>query len=168
MKIKPVLFAAALLMAAPAWAVNKCTGADGKAVFQDAPCAGKGEALDVRPASGHAGRVPSPLPTPVQTQATAPAPTTPPVPAPAVPAKSALEAQADQCLAWYKPLLRDPANAYYTEPKFEDKRVLRMTLHATNGFGGFVTRMAACEFDNGKFSTDWTKIQAKRLEWGVN
>ena len=44
-----------------------------------------------------------------------------------MPAKSAVAAQADQCLAWYKPLLRDPANAYYTEPKFEDKRVLQMT-----------------------------------------
>ena len=82
--------------------------------------------------------------------------------------KSALESQADQCLAWYKPLLRDPASAYYSSPKFEDKRVLRMTLHATNGFGGVVTRMAACEFDNGKFSDDWTKIQARRLEWSVD
>jgi hypothetical protein len=82
--------------------------------------------------------------------------------------KSAVELQADQCLAWYKPLLRDPASAYYSSPKFEDKRVLRMTLHATNGFGGVVTRMAACEFDNGKFSDDWTKIQARRLEWSVD
>lgn len=71
-------------------------------------------------------------------------------------------------MAWYKPLLRDPASAYYSEPKFEDRRVLRMTLHAKNGYGGVVTRMAACEFDNGKLSVDWTKIQAKRLEWGVN
>jgi hypothetical protein len=36
----------------PAWAVNKCTGPDGSVVFQDAPCAGKGEALVVRPAAG--------------------------------------------------------------------------------------------------------------------
>ena len=163
-----VFLGAALLAAAPAWAINKCTGADGKVVFQDAPCAGKGETLDVRPASGHAARVPSPVPTPVSAQATTPAPATPPVPAPAAPVKSTLESQADQCLAWYRPLLRDPASAYYTAPKMEDKRVLRMTLHATNGFGGVVTRMAACEFDNGKFSDDWTKIQARRLEWSVD
>lgn len=165
---KTALLAAALLAASPAWAINKCTGADGKLVFQDAPCAGKGEAIDVRPASGHSARAPSPVSTPAPAQATAPAPAAPPVPAPAAPVKSAVELQADQCLAWYKPLLRDPASAYYSSPKFEDKRVLRMTLHATNGFGGVVTRMAACEFDNGKFSDDWTKIQARRLEWSVD
>jgi hypothetical protein len=46
---------AATLMAfavSPAWAVNKCTGPDGKVVFQDAHCAGKGETITVRPASG--------------------------------------------------------------------------------------------------------------------
>jgi len=41
--------AAALLLAAgaPAWAINKCTGPNGKTVFQDAPCAAShsGEAI---------------------------------------------------------------------------------------------------------------------------
>jgi hypothetical protein len=37
-------------VASPAWAVNKCTGADGKVSFQDAPCDGAGEKVDVRPA----------------------------------------------------------------------------------------------------------------------
>ncbi|WP_312305162.1 DUF4124 domain-containing protein [Pulveribacter sp.] len=49
------LFACALLAclpSIPAHAVNKCTGPDGKVVYQDAPCAGKGEAITVRPASG--------------------------------------------------------------------------------------------------------------------
>lgn len=52
--MKYLLIAAALLVAlcAPAWAINKCTGADGKVAFQDAPCQGKGELLDVKPASG--------------------------------------------------------------------------------------------------------------------
>lgn len=36
-----------------AQAVNKCIGADGKVTFQDAPCAGNGEKMDVRPGSGH-------------------------------------------------------------------------------------------------------------------
>lgn len=36
---------------APAWAINKCTGADGKVSFQDAPCAGEGEKIEVRPSS---------------------------------------------------------------------------------------------------------------------
>ncbi len=168
MSIKTALLAAALAVGTPAWAINKCTGPDGKTVFQDAPCAGKGERIEVRPASGNFSQPAVPAatsvaPPPVQTAASPVLPTQK-----AAPSKSALEVQADQCLAWYKPLLRDPANAYYTEPKFEDKRVLRMTLHATNGFGGFVTKQAACEFDNGKFSADWTKIQAKRLDWPVN
>lgn len=33
-----LLWAALLLAALPAWAVNKCTGADGRISFQDAPC----------------------------------------------------------------------------------------------------------------------------------
>lgn len=35
------------IAAAPAWAVNKCTGPDGAPVFQDAPCAGRGEKVKV-------------------------------------------------------------------------------------------------------------------------
>lgn len=36
----------------PTWAINKCSQPNGTFVFQDAPCAGKGEKLDVRPATG--------------------------------------------------------------------------------------------------------------------
>ena len=54
MKIKAAILTAAILAAAPAWAINKCTGPDGKTVFQDAPCPGKGEQIIVRPASGSA------------------------------------------------------------------------------------------------------------------
>ena len=47
---------AALLLAAgtPTWAVmHKCTQADGRITYQDKPCEnGKGEAIDVRPATG--------------------------------------------------------------------------------------------------------------------
>ncbi len=48
-----VLLSLACLAASPAWAVNKCT-IDGRTVFQDAACPGKGEQLTVRPASGSA------------------------------------------------------------------------------------------------------------------
>ncbi|WP_298210641.1 DUF4124 domain-containing protein [Acidovorax sp.] len=34
---------------APAWAINKCTGTDGKVSFQDAPCVGEGEKIEVKP-----------------------------------------------------------------------------------------------------------------------
>lgn len=52
-KLLPFAFIA-LLAPAEAWAINKCTGADGKVVFQDAPCSGRGETLDIRPATGPA------------------------------------------------------------------------------------------------------------------
>jgi len=51
--MNPIRYAAcalALGFLAPAWAINKCTGADGKVSFQDAPCAGQGETIEVRPA----------------------------------------------------------------------------------------------------------------------
>lgn len=45
---------------APAWAINKCTDADGKVSFQDAPCTGKGEKIEVRPAIKGAAPVQTP------------------------------------------------------------------------------------------------------------
>ena len=48
--IRYAICALALGCLAPAWAVNKCTGTDGRVSFQDAPCAGQGEKIDVRPA----------------------------------------------------------------------------------------------------------------------
>ncbi len=68
------LFAVALLMAAPAWAINKCTGSDGKTVFQDAPCMGKGGKIEVNPASGNAPVAPAPTAAaPASAATTAPA-----------------------------------------------------------------------------------------------
>ncbi|ART52786.1 hypothetical protein CBP34_15480 [Acidovorax carolinensis] len=52
--MKHLAFLAIALLASPTWAINKCIGPDGKVVFQDAPCAGKGETINVQPASGHA------------------------------------------------------------------------------------------------------------------
>lgn len=46
------VIASAVLMAMPAWAINKCKGPDGRIVFQDAPCQGQGEKIEVKPASG--------------------------------------------------------------------------------------------------------------------
>lgn len=52
--MNPIRYAAcalALGFLAPAWAINKCTGADGKVSFQDAPCVdGQGEKIEARPA----------------------------------------------------------------------------------------------------------------------
>ena len=50
------------MAATPSWAINKCTGPDGKTVFQDAPCPGKGEQITVKPASGSAPKATSTTP----------------------------------------------------------------------------------------------------------
>jgi len=54
MNIHRLTAAAALLLvaSAPAWAINKCTGPNGKTVFQDMPCVGQGTEVTVNPASG--------------------------------------------------------------------------------------------------------------------
>lgn len=48
--IRCAAYALLLAFVAPAWAVNKCTDANGKVSFQDAPCVGEGGKIDVRPA----------------------------------------------------------------------------------------------------------------------
>ena len=45
--IRYALCALALGCLSPAWAINKCTDAKGKVSFQDAPCVGEGEKIDV-------------------------------------------------------------------------------------------------------------------------
>lgn len=49
--------AAVCLLCSHAWGINKCTAVDGKVVFQDAPCSGKGEELKLtnRSTSSQAG-----------------------------------------------------------------------------------------------------------------
>lgn len=160
---------AGLLAVTPAWAINKCTGADGKVVFQDAACPGKGEKIDVRPASGAGRAAPTSAPMPPAAPALSPVASPAPVAAPPVQplaqaSKSPLEREADMCLAWYRPLLRDPAGAYLTEPS-KVGRVVSITVHATNGFGGYVTRRAGCEIHMGKLNETWTKIHAERAGW---
>ncbi len=170
MKIKHAVLLGFTVASAPAWAINKCAAPDGKMVFQDAPCAGEGETLDVRLSRGFvvAARTPAPIPVAMAPMATpVPAVAAPTMAMRFAPTRNLMEVQADKCLAWYKPLLRDPASAYYTEPRFEDKRVMRMTLHAKNGYGGVEVLEAVCEFENGKLSESWTKLQAKRVGWEV-
>jgi hypothetical protein len=43
---------AAFAVTQSAWGISKCTAADGTVAFQDAPCQGKGSAIDVKPAAG--------------------------------------------------------------------------------------------------------------------
>ncbi len=158
----------AFALCTPAWAVNKCTGADGKVTFQDTPCAGATESIAVQPASGRAHVAPAaPQQTrPTATVATSPALATaqPPIMPMVQPIKTQLEAEADMCLAWYKPLLKNPAGAYYSQPS-KDGRVVRMTIHGSNSYGGYVTKQAACEIHMGKLDEGWTKKHAGRDGW---
>lgn len=70
-RFKHVVVLSAALLTAPVWAINKCIGPDGKAVFQDAPCAGKGEEIKVRPASGNAPAAAPPASAPATSANTA-------------------------------------------------------------------------------------------------
>ena len=150
-----------LLLSCNLWAINKCVGPSGQISFQDAPCQGKGEKLSTRPN----------ISIPAVKSVLSPAYATPDVPAPvpspadkAASPVSALSQEAETCLAWYKPKLRDPVGAYFTSPS-KDGRVLQMNLHATNGYGGYVIKTATCEIHNGRLDNDWTKIHAQRNGW---
>lgn len=70
---------ALLTATAPAWAINKCVGPDGKVSFQEQPCPGKGGAIEVKPASGMAPAAPAPA----QSSSGAPATTLTPAAPPA-------------------------------------------------------------------------------------
>jgi hypothetical protein len=58
-------------------------------------------------------------------------------------------------------MLKDPRSPYYESPAM-DRTVLRMRIYSKNSYGGFVSKMAACEFKNNSIDEGWTKIQAKR------
>lgn len=166
-------WAAALVMAlgGPATAqVFKCT-VEGATVYQARPCAtaggtGQEVKLHVAPAAPAA----APATPPPAAKPAPPPPAAEPTPSPGATTiaspKPWLEAEADACLAWYRPKLRDPRSAYHRNPT-KDGRVLTLTLHATNAFGGYLTKSAACEMKGGEVDDGWTKIHAERLGWAL-
>jgi hypothetical protein len=151
--------------------VFRCT-VQGKQVYQQAPCedtGGKGQRMNLPASSG------SPAPKPATgDSAAASYPASPPVSMPAEQSgggknvdperKAPLDEQADACLEWYRPRLRDPRGAYFRDASAE-KGVVTITIHATNGYGGYTTKTAVCEFKNGKIDVDWTNIHARRNGW---
>ena len=50
----------ALGLVSPAWAINKCTDAQGKVSFQEVPCPGEGEKVELRPAMSAPAVAPPP------------------------------------------------------------------------------------------------------------
>ena len=55
MQRKHLILIGALLVTPQVWAVNKCTGTDGKVSYQEQPCQGQGQKIDARPSSGGVG-----------------------------------------------------------------------------------------------------------------
>ena len=143
--------------------VYRCSSG-GQQVYQQQPCAETGmtgKELKIAPTpTSTATAVPSPPPAPPSVSEAR----QPDITKPEQPAKSPLESLADRCLDWYRPMLRDPRGAYQRGASLE-KGVLSMTIYATNGFGGYVTRRGACEFKGSRLDETWTKIQAGRLGW---
>lgn len=161
-----------LVAAAPAWAINKCTGKDGKVVYQEMACEPAAQGQSVRVFAGQGESPARPVP-PART----------PIEQRAAPAEPAAERQPNrgaaslgpqegastddlvaQCLNWYRPRLKNPAGAY-ADGVSRSGSVLTMTIYASNSFGGYVPKDAACEIKNGSIDHGWTKIQAERAGW---
>lgn len=165
--------AAGLLSGLPAWAVHRCTLADGQVVYQDALCPAATAASQVRlftspPDPAGRRRAAADVQAAAklsQAEAVVPAPAMA-LTQPAAPvARSPIAALADACLDWYRPLLRDPRGAYWRDASVDKLDVLHLTIYATNGFGGYVSKAAACEVRNGAIDHGWTRTHAGRLGW---
>lgn len=166
MKFKPTsLFTGLLLVCGLVQAQAYRCQVNGAMAYQQVPCAG-GIALAL-PAS------PAPASAPQRPTPKAPAPAAPAVevvvvtvPAPTG-QRTAIQLEADACLDWYRPMLRDPRSAYWRDARYVQS-TLEITIAAANGFGGFVNQEAACDFRNGSIDHGWTKTQAKRRAWAAN
>ena len=150
--------AACAAVVLPVWAVNRCVLADGRVTYQDALCPATAGASQVRlftPPSDPAGRQRAAADVAAAAKLARAAEV---VPAEAVGLNQARPAQgqgslaglAGDCLNTIRPSLRDPAGAYWTGASIDRLDVLRMTLHATNGYGGYVTKDVSCEVRKGQ------------------
>lgn len=142
--------------------VHRCE-VGGRVVFQQAPCP-----------AGQAGRVVAvPPANVVSAPASTPAGVAPPAGAgstagPTAPASATTGTppvtDEQACLAYLKPLLRDPASGRILT-SVREGRVLRVQLQAADARGRPHTRDAACEFVSGRVDDGWSRIQLKRLGW---
>lgn len=167
MHIGSAIALAGTVLAGPALAINKCTGKDGRVVYQETPCKSGSQGAEVRVFAGQGESAQQPVP-----------PKARPAPdarheerqEPAQPASLGPQSgtQSDdliaQCLNWYRPRLKNPAGAY-ADGASRNGSVLTITVYGTNSFGGYVGKQAACEVKNGRIDGDWTKIHAQRAGW---
>ncbi len=82
----------------------------------------------------------------------------------ALPAPQRIAPEVADCLAYLRPLLRDPTSGRVLSSE-RDGRVLRVKLLASDARGRPQIRDAACEFVNGRVDDGWSRIQLKRLGW---
>lgn len=142
----------------------------GRVVFQQSPChpsqtgapvavpsADTNVGVAVKPAASAA--VAAAAPTAAQT-----APQTAPGSLTLRPPATPDAADRAACLAYLRPLLRDPASGRITDAT-RDGRVLRVKLEANDRRGRLRERDAACEFVGGKVDDGWSRVQLKRLGW---
>ncbi len=132
--IRQAAFLGALALAAPSWAVNKCTGSDGKVSYQETPCADNHATKEVKISNSTAA---------TSTSASSPGRQMQLVPAPLDFEVARKIAAADMQTA--KGRLKDPESA-----KFDGLRVLSFqamgktiamtcgNLNAKNSYGGYV------------------------------
>lgn len=163
------------LAASPTVPIHKCREGD-RYIYQQEACHGEGVtgtmvAPDI---TGELVPLPVPPPRPARSAsaAVAAASEAPPAAAPAVPklpvpADPRLERLADACLAWYKPLVREPETASRSSPRKEGG-TLFMLVNSADGRGGFASRAAACEFGaDGSLDARATEVHAQRRGWAL-
>ncbi len=103
----------------------------------------------------------SPIKANNQTDSFAPAP---PPAAPMAPSAGPLDGEAQTCLGFILPMLKDPGSPYVSDVRKEGT-VLSMNLYAKNSYGGYTSKAAACEIKNSQLDVGWTNIHLKRLGW---
>lgn len=164
-----LIAAASMLAAAVAAAqgtttvVNRCE-ARGQVVFQQAPCPPGQAASQVQVAPANVVASPPARPASAASTPGVAASAAGAATATAATLASSTPADAGACLAYLKPLLRDPASGRILTSEREG-RVLRVQLQAADARGRLHTRDAACEFVNGRVDDGWSRIQLKRLGW---
>ncbi len=85
-------------------------------------------------------------------------------PPPVVLAAGPLDGEAQTCLDFILPMLKDPGSPYVRDVRKEGT-VLSMHVYAKNAYGGTTGKAAACEIKNSRLDVGWTNIHLKRLGW---
>ncbi len=165
MKTPATLLALALLAASPAWAVYKCSTPDGRVRYQAEACPLAETGVQLHPQRRAIVVQPDPATySPLKPNNQADPFAAAPAPVQAAPSTSPLEAEAQTCLAFVLPMLKDPGSPTVRDVRKEGT-VLSMTVYAKNAYGGVAQQAAACEIKNGRLDVGWTHIHLKRLGW---